>query len=63
MIMNINVIHCIRQRAHLAGAEAASHRATGNHAAALSARARYFRELAAIDVLMGHGPSPFEHLC
>lgn len=60
--MNLNVIHCIRQRAYLAGAEAASHRADGNHAAAISACARYFREFAAIDALMGHGTSPFEHL-
>lgn len=29
---------------------------------AKAARRRYFRELAAIDVLMGHGPSPFAGL-
>lgn len=29
---------------------------------AQNARRRYFRELAAIDVLMGHGPSPFAGL-
>ena len=59
---NLNVIHCARQRAHLAGAEAVIHAKDGNHAAALSARARYFRELAAIDILLGRTPSPFEHL-
>lgn len=29
---------------------------------AKAARRRYFRELAAIDVMMGHGPSPFAGL-
>lgn len=59
---NLNVLHCATQRAHIYGAEAVIHEKDGNHAAALSARARYFRELTTIDILMGNTPSPFEHL-
>lgn len=62
--MTSNEIHCARQRAHLYGAEAV---VLEKNAAALldkaqAARRRYFRELAAIDLLMGHPDSPFEPL-
>ena len=68
-----DTIHCIRDRAHLAGAEWVIARkeaeATSNLAlaadlqiTATDARGRYFRELAAIDILMGFTPSPFEGL-
>lgn len=59
---NLNVIHCISQRAHLAGAEAVIHDKNGTHAAAQAARRRYYRELTAIDILQGNTPSPFAHL-
>lgn len=51
---NLNPIHCAQARAHLARAEAAR-----LEAAARDARRRYFRELEAIDLMLGRGPSPF----
>ena len=82
----LNVIHCIRDRAHLAGAESvilekqADALAAGplpatiddcseNQLRALliatqahKARQRYFRELEAINILMGHDHAHFAGL-
>ena len=81
--MDINTIHCMRDRAHLAGAEAVIlekeadtiAQSAGEHfnnghlqtcmallTQAHKARQRYFRELEAIDILLGDGPSPFAAL-
>lgn len=57
MIYHPNLLRCIRERAYLAGAESAR-----LEAAAREARRLYFRELAALDILTNHGPSPFETL-
>lgn len=66
--------HSFRDRAHLAGAEWVVARKQAEAMAAYPAvaaalttcaaesRRRYFRELEAIDVLMGHTPSPFAPL-
>lgn len=60
----LNVIHCARGRAHLAGAEARhlELQAAQLQAQAAEARRRYFRELAAVDLLMGEPDSPFTAL-
>lgn len=52
------------QRAHLAGAEAviAEKEAAALLKRAAAARQRYYRELITVDLLGGHGPSPFEAL-
>lgn len=62
--MTTNEIRCVVQRAHLYGAEAVT---LEKDAAAIlqqahAARRRYFRELAAIDLLMGRHDSPFDSL-
>lgn len=82
----LNVIHCIRDRAHLAGAEAVIldkqadalaagplpatiHDCSENQLRALliatqahKARQRYFRELEAINILLGHDTAHFAEL-
>ena len=62
--MNLNIIHCAQNRAYIAGAEARALelQATALQTRAIAARRRYFRELEAIDLLMGDGPSPFKEL-
>lgn len=81
-----DTIRCMRERAHIAGAEAVilekeadallagqfpesvddcdenQLRAILLHQQAKDSRRRYFRELAALDALMGWTPSPFEGL-
>ena len=62
--LTIHLRRCATQRAHLAGAEAVT---LEKEAAALLQRAavarqRYYRELITVDLLGGHGPSPFEAL-
>lgn len=63
--MRLNLRRCAAQRAHLAGAEAviAEKEAAALLKRAAAARVRYARELVTIDLLGGHGPSPFEGLC
>ena len=58
------ILRCCSERAHLAGAEAVilEKEATDLLAQAHSARQRYYRELEAIDLLLGNTPSPFAHL-
>ena len=82
----LNIIHCIRDRAHLAGAEsvilekeadalaagplpATIHDCSENQLRALliaiqahKARQRYFRELEAINILLGHDTVHFAGL-
>lgn len=57
-----DTIHAIRDRAHQVGAEWVIAQKDGDTERAAIARARYFRELEAIDLLLGHGPSPFAEL-
>ncbi|MEB3169080.1 MAG: hypothetical protein VKK97_10165 [Synechococcaceae cyanobacterium] len=46
-------IRCVRDRAHLAGADWAIASKQGDNARAATARALYFRELEALEVLTG----------
>ncbi len=59
-----HILRCIRDRAHLAGAEAVilEKQAAALLAQAHSARQRYHRELEAIDLLLGNTPSSFSPL-
>lgn len=58
------ILRCIRDRAHLAGAEAVilEKEAAALLAQAHKARQRYNRELEAIDLILGNTPSPFAEL-
>lgn len=52
----------IRNRAHHVGAEWVIAQKAGDTSRAATARGQYFRELEAIDILMGDSPSSFAGL-
>ena len=62
--LKLTLRRCAAQRAHLAGAEAviAEKEAADLLKRAAAARLRYAREMVTVDLLGGHGPSPFEAL-
>lgn len=60
----LNIRQNAARRAHLAGAEAVilEKEAAALLQRAAAARQRYYRELVTVDLLGGHGSSPFERL-
>lgn len=58
----LNQRRCAAARAHLAGAEAVilEKQAKALLSQAAEARLRYAREMTTVDLLGGHGPSPFD---
>jgi hypothetical protein len=55
-------IRTTRDRAHLYGADWVNAQKDGDHQRATESRARYFRELEALSLLMGDVPSSFAGL-
>lgn len=62
--LTLNLRQCACRRAHVAGAEAVilEKQAAALLKRAAAARQRYYREQVSVDLLGGHGPSPFEAL-